>query len=220
MLELFQQIFTQANVTFMLKGLRMTVMIAVFATLISTFFGTILALIRTYSTGKWKWAGGIVAAYTEFFRCTPNLLWILWIYFTVKGNKVGVSVFAISLFTSAVMAEIFRGGLNSIPKGQFEGAQSQGFSFVETLIYIVLPQMYKKVLPALLSQVITIIKDTSFLKMVDVAEFMRNCSVVLGSIYDVRGMLLLFGFEALCYFTICFALSCVVRGYQKTIVTG
>ncbi|WP_349945987.1 amino acid ABC transporter permease [Lacrimispora sp. BS-2] len=220
MLELFQQIFTQANVTFMLKGLRMTVMIAVFATLISTFFGTILALIRTYSTGKWKWAGGIVAVYTEFFRCTPNLLWILWIYFTVKGNKVGVSVFAISLFTSAVMAEIFRGGLNSIPKGQFEGAQSQGFSFVETLIYIVLPQMYKKVLPALLSQVITIIKDTSFLKMVDVAEFMRNCSVVLGSIYDVRGMLLLFGFEALCYFTICFALSCVVRGYQKTIVTG
>ncbi|MDR1769953.1 MAG: amino acid ABC transporter permease [Hungatella sp.] len=220
MLELFQQIFTQTNVTFMLKGLRMTVMIAVFATLISTFFGTILALIRTYSTGKWKWAGGIVAAYTEFFRCTPNLLWILWIYFTVKGNKVGVSVFAISLFTSAVMAEIFRGGLNSIPKGQFEGAQSQGFSFVETLIYIVLPQMYKKVLPALLSQVITIIKDTSFLKMVDVAEFMRNCSVVLGSIYDVRGMLLLFGFEALCYFTICFALSCVVRGYQKTIVTG
>jgi len=49
---------------------------------------------------------------------------------------------------------------------------------------------------------------------------MRNCSVVLGSIYDTRGMLLLFGFEALCYFTICFALSCVVRGYQKTIVTG
>lgn len=220
MLELFHQIFTPANVTFMLKGLRMTVMIAVLATIISTFFGTILALIRTYSTGKWKWAGGIVAVYTEFFRCTPNLLWILWIYFTVKGNKVGVSVFAISLFTSAVMAEIFRGGLNSIPKGQFEGAQSQGFSFIETLIFIVLPQMYKKVIPALLSQVITIIKDTSFLKMVDVAEFMRNCSVVLGSIYDVRGMLLLFGFEALCYFTICFALSCAVRGYQKTIVTG
>ncbi len=220
MLELFHQIFSQANVLFMLKGLRMTVLIAVFATVISMFFGTILALIRTYSTGKWRWAGGVVAAYTEFFRCTPNLLWILWIYFTVKGNKVGVSVFAISLFTSAVMAEIFRGGLNSIPKGQFEGAQSQGFSFVQTLMYIVLPQTYKKVIPALLSQVITIIKDTSFLKMVDVAEFMRNCSVVLGSIYDARGMLMLFAFEALCYFTICFALSCVVRGYQKTIVTG
>ena len=220
MIELFQQIFTPANVLFMLKGLRMTVMIAVLATILSIFFGTILALIRTYSSGKWKWAGTLVTVYTEFFRCTPNLLWILWIYFTVKGNKVGVSVFAITLFTSAVMAEIFRGGLNSIPKGQFEGAQSQGFSFLQTLWYIVLPQTYKKVIPALLSQVITIIKDTSFLKMVDVAEFMRNCAVVLGSIYDVRGMMLLFAFEALCYFTICFALSCVVRGYQKTIVTG
>lgn len=220
MLELSKQIFTSANVLFMLKGLQMTVIIAIFATIISLFFGTLLALVRTYASGKWRWAGTLVAIYTEFFRCTPNLLWILWIYFTVKGNKVGVSVFAISLFTSAVMAEIVRGGLNSIPKGQFEGATSQGFRFTETLWYIILPQTFKKIIPALLSQVITIIKDTSFLKMVDVAEFMRNSAVVLGSIYDVRGMILLFGFEALCYFTICFALSCVVRGYQRTIVTG
>ncbi|MGN0373076.1 MAG: amino acid ABC transporter permease [Enterocloster sp.] len=220
MSDLFKQIFTAANVTFMFKGLGMTIAIAVLATIISLFFGTILALIRTYSTGKFKWASALVAAYTEFFRCTPNLLWILWIYFTVKGNKIAVSVFAISLFTSAVMAEILRGGLNSIPKGQFEAAQSQGFSFFQTLWYIVLPQTYKKVIPALLSQVITVIKDTSFLKMVDVAEFMRNCAVVMGSIYDVRGMMMLFGFEALCYFTICFTLSCVVRGYQKTLVTA
>ena len=118
------------------------------------------------------------------------------------------------------MAEICRGGLNSIPKGQFEAAQSQGFSFLQTLWYIILPQTYKKVIPALLSQVITIIKDTSFLKMVDVAEFMRNCAIVMGSIYDVRGMIMLLAFEGICYFVICFALSCVVRGYQKTIVTA
>lgn len=220
MLELFNQIFTSANVLFMLKGLRMTVVIALLATILSTIFGTLLALVRTYATGKWKWVGALVAVYTEFFRCTPNLLWILWIYFTMKGDKIAVSVFAITLFTTAVMSEIFRGGLNSIPKGQFEGAQSQGFNFPQTLWYIVLPQMYKKVIPALLSQVITIIKDTSFLKMVDVAEFMRNSAVVMGSIYDVRGMLMLFAFEALCYFVICFTLSCVVRGYQKTLVTA
>lgn len=218
MLELFYRIFTPANVGFMLDGLKMTVIIALLATAISIFSGVILALIRTYSHGKWKWAGTLVAVYTEFFRCTPNLLWILWIYFTVKGNKIGVCVFAISLFTSAVMAEIFRGGLNGVPKGQFEAARSQGFGFLGTLWHIILPQMFKKVIPALLSQVITVIKDTSFLKMVDVAEFMRNCSVVLGSIYDVRGMLLLFGFEAICYFAICFTLSCAVRTYQKTIV--
>lgn len=220
MLSLFQQIFTPANVTFMLKGLGMTVAIAFLATIFSIFFGTLLALVRTYGTGRWKWASAVVAAYTEFFRCTPNLLWILWIYFTVRGNKIAVSVFAITLFTSAVMAEILRGGLNAIPKGQFEAAQSQGFGFARTLWYIVLPQTFKKVIPALLSQVITVIKDTSFLKMVDVMEFMRNCAVVMGSIYDVRGMIMLFAFEALCYFVICFSLSCVVRGYQKTLVTA
>ena len=121
MLTLFHQIFTPANTGFMLKGLGMTIV------------GTILALIRTYASGRFKWAASLVAVYTEFFRCTPNLLWILWIYFTVKGNKIAVSVFAISLFTSAVMAEIVRGGLNSISKGQFEAAQSQGFSFIQTL---------------------------------------------------------------------------------------
>lgn len=220
MLELFHQIFTPSNVLFMLKGLEMTVVIAIVSTILSIIFGTLFALVRTYASGRWKWLGTLIAIYTEFFRCTPNLLWILWIYFTVKGDKVAVSVFAITLFTTAVISEIFRGGLNSIPKGQFEGAQSQGFHFIQTLIYIILPQMYKKVIPALLSQVITIIKDTSFLKMVDVAEFMRNSAVVMGSIYDVRGMLMLFGFQALCYFTICFTLSCVVRSYQKTLVTA
>ena len=220
MLTLFHQIFTPANTGFMLKGLGMTIVIAVLAILISMFFGTILALIRTYASGRFKWAASLVAVYTEFFRCTPNLLWILWIYFTVKGNKIAVSVFAISLFTSAVMAEIVRGGLNSISKGQFEAAQSQGVSFIQTLWYIILPQTYRKIIPALLSQVITVIKDTSFLKMVDVAEFMRNCAVVMGSIYDVHGMIMLIGFEALCYFVICFALSCIVRSYQKTIVTA
>lgn len=220
MLDLFLRIFTIDNVLFMLKGLWMTIVIAFLATIVSIIFGTFLALVRTYATGKWKCLGALVAAYTEFFRCTPNLLWILWIYFTVSGNKVFVSVFAISLFTTAVMSEIFRGGLNSIPKGQFEGAQSQGFNFIQTLGYIILPQMYKKVIPALLSQVITVIKDTSFLKMVDVAELMRNSAVVMGSIFDIRGMLMLFAFEAICYFTICFTLSCIVRGYQKTLITA
>lgn len=220
MLELAKQIFTKDNVLFMLKGLQMTIIISILAVLISIVVGTILALVRTYATGKFKWLAKLIAAYTEFFRCTPNLLWILWIYFTVKGDKVVVSVFAISLFTSAVMAEIFRGGLNSIPQGQFEGAQSQGFNFLQTLHYIVLPQMFRKVVPALLSQVITVIKDTSFLKMVDVAEFMRNGTVVMGTIFDVRGMVMLFAFQALCYFIICFALSCVVRGLQNKVATA
>lgn len=80
MMTLFHQIFTPANVGFMFKGLGMTIVIAILATLFSLFFGTILALVRTYAEGNFRWAKTLVAAYTEFFRCTPNLLWILWIY--------------------------------------------------------------------------------------------------------------------------------------------
>ena len=215
MSELFSQIFTGANLSFMMQGLLMTVLISIGAILLSIIFGSLLALIRTYATGRLRIFSRIIGIYTEFFRCTPNLLWILWIYFTVSGNKIAVSVGAITLFTSAVVAEIFRGGLNSIPKGQFEAAESQGFSFIETIVYIVWPQTFRKVIPALLSQVITIIKDTSFLRMIDIPEFMRNCQVVMATIYDVRGMILLYGFEALCYFAICFSLSLAVRSYQK-----
>lgn len=215
MSNLFTQIFTPANFSFMMKGLGMTVLISIGAVFFSTLIGSILALVRTYAKGKYRIFAKLIAAYTEFFRCTPNLLWILWIYFTVRGNKVVISIFAITLFTSAVMSEIFRGGLNSVPKGQFEAASSQGFSFVQTLLYIVFPQTFRKVIPALLSQIITVIKDTSFLRMVDIPEFMRNCSVVMGSIYDVNGMMLLYAFEALCYFVICFTLSLIVRHYQS-----
>ena len=218
MREMYQQIFTQVNVLFLLKGLAMTVEISCIATLLSMCFGTLLALVRTYAGGRLRILGNLVAAYTEFFRCTPNLLWILWLYFTVRGNCIVVSVLAITLFTSAVMCEIFRGGLNAIPKEQFEAAQSQGFGPVGTMVSIILPQMYRKVLPALVDQIITVIKDTSFLKMVDVPELMRNGSVILGSIYEVHGMLMLFAFEGACYFLVCFSLSLVVRSYQKRIV--
>lgn len=215
MTDLMRQIFTSANVGFMMQGLLMTVMISVGAVCFSVIFGSLMALVRTYATGKWRIFSKLIVIYTEFFRCTPNLLWILWIYFTMKGNKVAICVFAITLFTSAVVSEIFRGGLNSIPKGQFEAAESQGFSFIQTIIYIVWPQTFRKVVPALLSQIITIIKDTSFLRMVDIPEFMRNASVVMGAVTDVRGIMLLYGFEALCYFVICFTLSVAVRRYQK-----
>ena len=215
MKELFLQIFTSANLGFMMQGLWMTILISIGAIVLSVIFGSILALVRTYAQGPFRWLGRLIGMYTEFFRCTPNLLWILWIYFTVSGNKILVSVGAITLFTSAVVAEIFRGGLNSIPRGPFEAAQSQGFSFLQTIVYIVWPQTFRKAIPALLSQVITIIKDTSFLRMIDIPEFMRNCQVVMATIYDVRGMMLLYGFEALCYFAICFTLSIIVRSYQK-----
>lgn len=216
----FNLIFTKANFLFMMNGLLMTILISIGTIFLSMIFGTILALLRHFCTGKWAWLSGLTGVYIEFFRCTPNILWILWIRFTIKGNPLVLAIFACTLFTTAVMAEIIRGGLNGIPKGQFESAASQGFSFFQTLFYIVLPQTYKSIIPAMLSQVITVIKDTSFLKVVDIAEFMRNSYVVMGKLSAPSHIIMLYSFIALCYFIICFSLSCGVRYYQKKVLSA
>ncbi len=217
MAEVLGPIFTGANFSFMMKGLLLTVIIAFCTIMLSLFFGTIMAMIRHFCTGKLSVLSWIAGAYIEFFRCTPNILWILWIRFTMQGDPTLKAIFACTLFTTAVVAEIVRGGLNGIPKGQFESAASQGFSFWQTMFYIVLPQTYKSIIPAMLSQVITIIKDTSFLKVVDIAEFMRNSSIVMGQLRSPAQIITLYGFIALTYFVICFSLSCAVRYYQKKV---
>ena len=162
--------------------------------------GTVLALVKQYCVGKlspFKW---LVSAYIELFRCTPNLLWILFIYFTVKGSDIFISVLAFTIFTSAVMAEIIRGGLNSIPKSQFEAAKSQGFGFFASMRLIILPQTFKTIIPALFSQCTTVIKDSSYLAGINVMEFMFSAKVVMGYTSDLSQVLLLYGSVFLLYF--------------------
>ncbi len=144
------------------------------------FFGLILALLRNYDKFI---LGRLAGAYVEIFRNTPNLMWVLICYvYAPFPTPFLRCTFAFVLFTSAAIAEIIRGGLNSIAKGQFEAAYSQGFNFVQTLVYIILPQCFQNIVPTLLSQIITVVKDTSFLSMVAVAELMfrsRNALALL-----------------------------------------
>lgn len=214
------EIFTASNVSFMLQGLFNTIVISLASIGLSIIFGTILALMKTYCTGRLRWLSWIVSAYIELFRCTPNLLWILIFRFTIQGDNVLISILAFTVFTSAVMAEIVRGGLNALPKGQFEAAQSQGFGFFATMRLIVLPQVFKMIVPALFSQCTTVIKDTSYLRGIDVHEFMRNSAVVMGQASTLRQILLLYGFVLLTYFVLNFAISLAVRAYQRRIVAA
>ena len=204
----------------MLQGLFNTIVISLASIGLSIIFGTILALMKTYCTGRLRWLSWIVSAYIELFRCTPNLLWILIFRFTIQGDNVLISILAFTVFTSAVMAEIVRGGLNALPKGQFEAAQSQGFGFFATMRLIVLPQVFKMIVPALFSQCTTVIKDTSYLRGIDVHEFMRNSAVVMGQASTLQQILLLYGFVLLTYFVLNFAISLAVRAYQRRIVAA
>ena len=200
------EIFNQTNLLFILRGFVTTIQISVLAIIFSVIFGTILAMVKQYCRGKLSPLRWLVTAYIELFRCTPNLLWILFIYFTMRASNFVVSVVAFTVFTSAVVAEIVRGGFNSIPKSQFEAAQSQGFGFFQSMRLIILPQTFKTIIPALFSQCTTVIKDSSYLAQISVAELLFNARVV---------MLLMYGLVFLLYFVLNFGISLIVRAYQR-----
>lgn len=225
---------------YILKGTAFTLIISTISVLIGIVLGSILALVRNYCTRPqtkvFKW---IAAAYIEIFRNTPLLLWIfICLVFcpcpdlfakkmlgltSVETKLLFKAAVALILFTSSVIAEIIRGGLNSVAPGQFEAGYSQGFNTVQIMIYIVLPQALKNVVPTLLSQVITTIKDSSYLANVATIELMARVKKVLSSanMYNGAGTIgvsdvfVLFGCAALIYFIINFTLSCVVRALQK-----
>lgn len=211
------EVFSSANVMFMLGGFVKTLEISALSIFFSLILGTVLALVKAYAAKPFSL---LVSAYIELFRCTPNLLWILFIYFTVKGNDVFISTLAFTVFTSAVMAEIVRGGLNSIPVSQFEAARSQGFGFFATMRLIILPQTFKTIIPALFGQCTTVIKDSSYLAGINVAEFMYCSKVVMAKTTSLNDVLLVYGFVFLLYFALNFGISLLVRAYQRRVVAA
>lgn len=224
MTEIITRTFTPDILVYLLKGAGLTIALSVVIVLCSIVFGMVLGLLRSYAThGPLKILGKLSGAYIELFRNTPNLLWVYICYvFAPLPSPFLRSSFAFVLFTSAVIAEIIRGGLNSIAKGQFEAAASQGFNFFQTLWYIVMPQCFQRIVPTLVSQVITVIKDTSFLSGVAVMELMFRAKNLLSLLNRLTGqsvtaahVLLVMGFAALVYFAINFSLSCLVRYIQK-----
>lgn len=214
------EIFNATNLGFIMMGFGKTIEISALAIVFSILVGTVLAMAKQYCTGKLKFVSVIVSAYIELFRCTPNLLWILFIYFTVKGNDVVISVLAFTIFTSAVMAEIIRGGFNSIPKSQFEALQSQGFGFFVGMRLVILPQTFRTIVPALFSQCTTVIKDSSYLAGINVAEFMYCTKVIMATTSNLSQVLLLYGFVFLLYFALNFGISLLVRIYQRRIAAA
>ncbi len=229
-----------AIIKFILQGVLFTMIISVAAVLFSIAIGTVLALMRNYCVSKksriFKAASAI---YIEMFRNTPLLFWIfICVVFCPTPGFVDKQMFGLSsvnnkllfkaavaliLYTSGVIAEIVRGGLNSVAPGQIEAGHSQGFSMLQIMWYIVLPQTFKSIVPTLLSQVITTIKDSSFLANVAVIELMARTKQVLSAANRYNGLnsinvsdvFVLFGLAAAIYFVINFSISMTVRNLQK-----
>lgn len=205
-------IFTVANLLFLGRGLLLTLKVAAITVFLATIIGTMLGLLRTYNKGSLGW---IATAYIELFRNTPLILWIMAFRFLMPYQYFCSGITPLTCFTSAIIAEVVRGGLGAVPPQQHEAASAQGFSFVQTLWYIILPQCFRNILPALLSQVITVVKDSSFLWAVAVEEFTGKGMMLQGQFTTTTQVLLLYALLAATYFVVNFTLSLTIRRMSR-----
>lgn len=208
------EVLTWSNLLFLLKGFGLTLKISAIAILLSTVFGTLLALMRNSKAALLKWPATI---YIEFVRNVPNLLWIFTVFlvFQMKSTPAGITAF--TTFTTAALAEIIRGGLNSIPDGQTEAGLSQGFNHAQILIYIIIPQAFRKILPAMISQFVTVIKDSSFLySVIALQELFGTSQILMGRYFEAEQVFTLYLVITLIYFTVNFAISSASHQLAKS----
>ncbi len=208
-----KELFTSTNLSFLLQGLWLTLYISFISIVLSTLIGTILAVMRN---GKNRLLKLLSSIYIEFVRNVPNLLWIFIIFlvFQMKSTPAGITAFTV--FTSAALAEIIRGGLNAIDNGQTEAGLSQGFTNFQIFIYIVFPQAIRKMLPAIISQFVTVIKDTSFLySVIALQELFGKSQILMGKYFEPDQVFALYGIVAATYFVINFIISSFSRRLAK-----
>ncbi|MBO0474250.1 amino acid ABC transporter permease [Enterococcus ureasiticus] len=199
------QLLTGNNLRFLFDGLKLTLYISFVSIVLSTIFGTILAVLRNQKGGPLKF---LASLYIEIVRNIPNLLWIYVIFLIFKIKSTPAGIVSFTVFTTAALAEIIRGGLNGVDKGQKEAARSQGFSNFQILLYIVLPQAIRNVLPAIVSQFVTVIKDTSFLySVIALQELFGKSYILMGRYAQTEQVFAIYGLVALMYFVINFSIS-------------
>lgn len=204
-MESILEILTPDNLVFIFKGFGLTLYISLIAIILSTIIGTVLAVMRN---GKNPILRIISSIYIEFVRNVPNLLWIFTIFLVFKMKSTPAGITAFTLFTPAALAEIIRGGLNAVDKGQYEAGMSQGFTSAQILYYIILPQAIRKMLPAIISQFVTVIKDTSLLySVIALQELFGASQILMGRYFEPEQVFSLYILIALIYFSFNLAIS-------------
>ena len=174
----------------MLKGLVNTLIIALCAVLAGMFIGFIVAIIRVThdKTGSLTVLNSICKVYLTIIRGTPMMIQLLIIYYVVFKAvvvpKVIVSIIAFAINSGAYVAEIMRGGIMSVDGGQMEAGRSLGLSYKQTMVSIVLPQAIKTVLPSLLNEFISLIKETSICGYIGLIDLTRGGDIIRSITYE------------------------------------
>ena len=197
------------------EGLWATVRLSIAAIATGTVLGLLVAAIRTSRIPVLAQAA---RAYLEVFRGTPLLIQMLFIYFGAAYlGMAGISVFgaallALTLYQGAYIAEIFRAGIEAVPRGQWEASRVLGMSGIQTFKNVILPQTRVIVLPPLVGQYLSLIKDTSIAVIIGYVELVRQGQAVIDRAGDPATSY--FAVAAL-YFVICYPLSLVVQRMER-----
>lgn len=200
--------------TFYLKGTGVTLGLSVLGVLFGSLFGAVLALMKL---SKNKFFKGIALVYIEYVRGTPLLVQIFLVYFGTGVLGLNLSAFAagaiaVCLNSGAYVAEIIRAGINAVPQGQFEAARSLGLSSMKTMQKIIMPQAIKNILPALGNEFVTVIKESSVVSVIGVADLMFQAGVVQGASFKPFLPILI---VSVIYFVLTFTLSRAVGVVER-----
>ena len=174
-------LFNRPTLLFLLGGLGVTIKLAAFAIAISFAIGILLALARL---SKYPWLRWPATIYIEGMRALPMLLVIVYTYFALphalglKFSPFTAGVVAMSLFTASLVAEIVRSGILAVPRGIVEAAESQGFRGTTIMRKIVLPIALRNMMPALVAQFVSLLKDTSLTAVITIPELLGRGQIV------------------------------------------
>ena len=175
---------------YLTDGLIVTLQITLCAVILGIVLGFLVAIVRSTHdrTGKLKILNALCNLYLTVIRGTPVVVQLLIIYFVIFGSttisKVVVAVMAFGINSGAYVAEIFRSGIMSIDNGQFEAGRSLGFNYRQTMFYIVMPQAFKNVLPALGNEFISLLKETSVSGYIALQDLTKGGDIIRSRTYD------------------------------------
>lgn len=214
-MQTFMDALSWVNVSYLLRGFMVTLEVSVVSIIFSFALGTVLGIIRYVNI---KFLSPIVGFIIDIIRNLPLLLLLFFVYFGlpqmgIRMNAVSATIVALSIFEAAMIAEIVRSGIIAVNKGQMEAARANGLTYGQAMWHVILPQAMRKMIPPLVSQFISLIKDTSLATIILLPEVTFNAQLIYGQ--NVNYMIPMYVSLAVLYFVVNFLLSQASRVLAK-----
>lgn len=211
----FIQAYSFINLRFLLQGLWVTLYVSLISIFFSFILGLILGLVRYV---KIKYLSAVVGFVIDLVRNLPLLLIIFFTYFGlprigIVTNPTMAAIVALIVFEGAMLAEIVRSGIQAVDPGQMEGARSNGMTYLQAMVHVVLPQALHHMIPALLSQFVSLVKDTSLATIIVLPELLFHAQIIYSQ--NTSYLIPMYLIIAVMYFIVCFCLSQIAKHLQR-----